>query len=316
MQTRLQPILDLLDEGLRLYRQGFVSFTLMAALGLGPFVVGGGLMLAATPYLGADAVTLLLLGGVLLGLPLVFYLIAAMSRATMALQQGQPVHIREVLRIGPLRVAGMGCYGVIFTIVANMLTSVLGVLICCPLYLFIGFAMAGVSGVGAAFGATLIIVMLLSIVLIYGLSLVISGATYSGLIYGLQPFAHGDLSFGAAFQRSLDLLFYHFGRNLLAFVLASAIFSALAVAVTIAIGTLLPLPLFWTLGGESPITQGISASAWLLGLLLVLPPLPIWMTLLYQRNLAARQGDDLAAQIAALPVSLAPETEGKALDSC
>ncbi|HEU5011944.1 MAG TPA: hypothetical protein VFT66_05315, partial [Roseiflexaceae bacterium] len=61
----------------------------------------------------------------------------------------------------------------------------------------------------------------------------------------------------------------------------------------------LPLPLSFVLGGESPITAALSAAAWLLGLCVVLPPLPIWMALLYRRNLAARSGADLEAKIQA-----------------
>jgi hypothetical protein len=126
------------------------------------------------------------------------------------------------------------------------------------------------------------------------------------LIYGLQPFILDNLSFGASVQRSIDLTFYRTGRNLLAFVLASAIFGGIAVAATTAVGVLLPLPLFWALGDESLVAQGISASAWLLGLIVVLPPMPIWMTLLYQQNQATREGHDLAQQIAALDPAPTP----------
>jgi hypothetical protein len=82
--------------------------------------------------------------------------------------------------------------------------------------------------------------------------------------------------------------------------LTSAIFGALAVAVTIAVGVLLPLPLFIALGEASLVAQGVSASAWLLGLIVVLPPMPIWMVLLYQRNVVARYGPDLAERIGAV----------------
>ena len=39
--------------------------------------------------------------------------------------------------------------------------------------------------------------------------------------------------------------------------------------------------------------------AWLIGLMLVLPPLPIWMALLYQRNRAAHDGTDLRVKVEA-----------------
>lgn len=309
MHKRLQPILDILDEGLRLYRRGFVGYVLLAASWLVPVAIGVGLVLALGDNWGSDATALIIIAALLLALPLAIYLLAAISRATLTLQQQQRIDLRAALRIGPLRVAGMGCYSLLFSIVVNTVTSMLGALICCPLYLAMIFAVGGIAGsfsdgFGAFIGAVLVVVGLLLFVLFYGLSLVISGASYSSMVYALQAFAQDNLPFGAAFQRSLDMTFYRFGNNLLAFVLASAIFSALAIVVTITIGLLLPLPLLWALGESSPVAQGVSASAWLLGLIVVLPPMPIWMTLLYQHNLAARQGSDLATQIADLAINL------------
>jgi hypothetical protein len=66
-----------------------------------------------------------------------------------------------------------------------------------------------------------------------------------------------------------------------------------------AIGTLLPLPLLLLLGEDSTMAQGISTAAWLVGLVVVLPPVPIWMALFYQHNQAAREGADMTARIAA-----------------
>jgi hypothetical protein len=40
--------------------------------------------------------------------------------------------------------------------------------------------------------------------------------------------------------------------------------------------------------------------AWFFGFIVVLPPMFIWMTLLYQRNYASRAGSDLESRIAAL----------------
>jgi hypothetical protein len=134
----------------------------------------------------------------------------------------------------------------------------------------------------------------------YGLSLVLSGAGYSWMIYGIQPFVLTKLSIRQAMGQSFDLLFYQFRRNLLVFFGASAIFGALTVAVTIAVGVILPLPLFIALGPESVWTQGVSATAWLFGLMLVLPPMPIWMALLYERNRSDRDGDALIARVEAM----------------
>jgi hypothetical protein len=51
------------------------------------------------------------------------------------------------------------------------------------------------------------------------------------------------------------------------------------------------------LGEEDPATRAATIGAWLIGLMLVLPPLPIWMALLYQRNSAAHDGADLGQKV-------------------
>jgi hypothetical protein len=100
--------------------------------------------------------------------------------------------------------------------------------------------------------------------------------------------------------RSFDLLFFRFGQNLLAFLCASLVFGAAALAITLAIGVLLPLPALFLLGAESLVARAITAAAWVAGLAAALPLLPIWMALLYRRQAAAREGADLAARLATL----------------
>jgi uncharacterized RDD family membrane protein YckC len=93
---------------------------------------------------------------------------------------------------------------------------------------------------------------------------------------------------------------FRFGQNLLIFLCASLVFSAAVLAATLAIGVLVPLPVFFLLGTESTVAQAITAAAWVTGLSAALPLLPIWMALLYRRRRADRDGADLAAQLAAL----------------
>jgi hypothetical protein len=243
----------------------------------------------------------------LLLVPLGVYLIGGLSRATLAVQQEQPIRVGQALAIPPLRAAGMGCYSIVLYVITNILFSVISMACFCPLYFVIIMGVSGVDafiGEAGDFGRILVIVvgviLFLLVILFYGASLVMSGATYSVLVYGLQPFALERNSPSETIQRSIDLMTYRFGTNLLAFVLTSAILGALTVAVTIAIGVLLPLPLFMALGEESLVAQGVSASAWLLGFIVVLPPMPIWMVLLYQRNVVARYGTDLAKRIGAV----------------
>ncbi len=309
MRASLQPMLDLLDEGLRLYRRGFVGFVLLVALWLIPIAIGIGLSIAVVQFWfwPQSGLLLLLLAWMLLLVPLAVYLIGGLSRATLAVQQKQPIRVGQALAIPPLRAVGMGCYGIVLYFITNILFSIVSMACFCPLYLVIIMGLSGIdafSGEAGDFGRILVIIvgviLALLVFLFYGASLVMSGATYSVLVYGLQPFALERNTLGETIQHSIDLMTYRFGTNLLAFVLTSTISGALMVAVTIAIGVLLPLPLFMALGEESLVAQGVSASAWLLGFIIVLPPMPIWMVLLYQRNVVARYGTDLAERIGAV----------------
>ena len=307
MNPTLQPILNTIDEGLRLYRRHFVRFTLLTASWLVPLALLLGLTVAAGRFLNGALVVLLTLVWLLLALPLATLLIGALSRLALDADVGRPLRLRSALSIPPLRLVSMSFYALVFYLLSNMVSSTLLLCVFCPLY-SVGAGMVGAvaggfggSGGGAAgtvlfavFGALLALLL----ALFYGLSLVVSGATFAALAYAIQPFAVEGRPFGEAIQRSFDLLGYRFGRNLLAFLLASAVFGATAIAVTIAVGVLLPLPLAYALGADSLVAQGVSAGAWLLGLMLVVPPLPIWMALWFRRNAALRDGTDLDARIA------------------
>jgi hypothetical protein len=306
MRSAIQPTLDLLDEGLRLYRREFPRFALIIALGAVPAIILALLIIRRPAALASGGGLLAILLVALISMPLGMYLMGAISRAAAAAMRGEPIALRAALAIGPLRLLGMGCYGGIFLIVANMAVSLLTMVCFCPLYLVMGAALGGVAGVAGGRGPTsgallgiLGAIMVVAFVVLYGVSLVLSGATYSSLIFSLQPFVQGKLRMGEALQYSLDMTFYRFGANLLAYLCASLIFGALAFGSTLAIGALVPLPLLFLLGSESPAAQAISATALLAGLTLALPPLPIWMALLYTRRMAEREGDDLAQRIAA-----------------
>lgn len=306
MRTTLQPILELLDEGLRLYRREFARLALIAALGGLPGIVIALLLIRRPDLLGTAGSVLAFYGAIFLSLPLSLYLMGAISRAAAAAVDGRPVRLREALAIGPLRLVGMGCYGGVFLMAVNLVISLLSMFCLCPLFFVFGAALFGATSafdgggaLGGALAGMLVLIMLGAFVLLYGLSLVLSGATYGSLLFSLQPFVQGNLRFGAALRRSIDLTFYRLGANLLTFLCASLIFGTLAVSVTLAIGALAPLPLLFLIGAESPLAQGLSLAAVLAGLTLALPPLPIWMALLYRRRLAEYEGGERAAQIAA-----------------
>lgn len=302
MTETLQSTLALLDEGLSLYRRNFVAFVLIAASWFVPVACAVGLVIALGSRLDDAIVVPLLLIAVLLLFPLLIYLIGGLSRAAVTAAAGQRVRFREALAIHPARAAGMGCFSIIYYILAQVVSSTLSLLCICPLYFFGFLVIGGVADITSQSGALTTLIMAvvgLIFVGVYIFALIVGGATYSSLIYGIQPWVQEARPFGESMQRSFELIGYRFGRNLVVWGLAALLVASVGLTVTLAIGLLLPLPLIYVLGTESPIAQAVSASAWLIGFIFVLPPLPIWMALLYQRNRAARDGAELDARVQA-----------------
>lgn len=300
MSERLQPILALLDEGIAIYRRNFSAFILISALWFVPVAITGGALIAAVSWLDTGSAILLGLFGLLLLFPLAIYLVGGLSRAAVAAIDGRPPRFREALAIRPLRAAGMGCFALVYALVAQIASYVISLACICPLYLvgllFLGGASSltnGTEELGIFLGALFLLILLAG----YAFALVAGGAVYSSLIYALQPWAQESGPLGETLQRSLDMVGYRFWHNLLVWGLTALLLAAVGVTVTVTIGVLLPLPLAFALGDESTIMQAITASAWLIGFVVVLPPLPIWMALFYRRNRAARDGADLDAAV-------------------
>jgi hypothetical protein len=300
MGERLQPILALLDEGIALYRRNFGSFTLITATWLVPVAIAAGLLVVAASWLDERLGILLTLAGIVLLFPLTIYLIGGLSRGAAAAIEGRPLRFREALAIPPLRAAGMGCFTLVYLFIAQIASNLLSLLCICPLFFggaaiaaAVGPLLSGAEDLGIVAGAFVI----LAVFGVYGLLLVASGAVYSSLIYGLQPWVQEPRPFGEALQQSLNVLAYRFWHNLLIWGLTALLMAAVGVTVTATIGVILPLPLTYALGSDSTVAQAVSVAAWLLGFVVVLPPLPIWMALLYRRNRAAREGSELDTAI-------------------
>src|SRR6476620_7860621 len=151
MAEALQPILALLDEGLRLYRRNFAGFVLLTASWFVPVAIAAGTAVAAESWVDerySGLVVLLLFGGGLLVLcPLLIYLIGGLSRAAAAAAEGRRVRFRASMAIHPLRAAGMGCFTIVYAFVAQVVSSLISMACICPLY-FVGFM--GLAFVGAA----------------------------------------------------------------------------------------------------------------------------------------------------------------------
>jgi hypothetical protein len=302
MTEALQPILALLDEGLRLYRRHFAGFVLITASWFVPMAMATGTAVAAESWVDERysglAMLLLFGGGVLVFFPLLIYLIGGLSRAAAAAAEGRPVRFREAMAIHPLRATSMGCFTIVYAFVAQIVSSLISMACICPLYVvgFMALAFVGAATDESSIGALAVLAIGIFLGGFYA-SLMIIGATGSGLFYCLQPWVQEARPFGASIQRSLELIVFRFGRNLIVWCLAALLIAAAGLTVMATIGILLPLPLLYALGEEDPATRAATIGAWLIGLMLVLPPLPIWMALLYQRNSAAHDGADLLLKV-------------------
>lgn len=300
MRERLQPILALLDDGLSLYRRNFVPFVLITAGWFVPVAILTGLLIASTSELDGTTVVLLALGLIVLLFPLLIYLIGGLSRAAAVAADGRPVRVREALAIPPLRALSMGCFSLVYYFIAQIVSSVLMMLCICPLYLVIivvigsTFSMPNSSSVaGMIFGAFFAIFILG----FYVFALIVGGASYSSLIYALQPWVQESLPFGESLSRSFEMIRYRFWNNLATWGLAAVLMAAVALTVMLTMGLLAPLPLIFALNWDSRSEQAILVAAWMIGFVLVLPPLPIWMALLYRRNQVLHDGADLSARV-------------------
>lgn len=304
MGQTFTPIMELLDEGVSLYRRGFTRLLLLAMIAAAPVGLVAAALFLAADWLESGLGALLLLASLVGGLPLSLYVMGALSRAASMAADGEPVSVRRALAIGPLRVAGMGCYGTIFMMAASIAVSTLSTGCICIGYLLVGvssvaFAATFEAGgaLGGAAAALAIAVSVIAFLGLYAASLVLNGAVYGSAVYAMQPFVQERARFGATVQRSLDMLGYRLGQNLLTFICASLVFGAAALAATLAIGLLAPLPALFLLGPESPVARAIAAAAWVIGVAAAAPLLPIWMALLFRRRRAERDGEELRASM-------------------
>ena len=293
-------VLRLLDDGLRLYRRNLASFLLIGAVILVP-MAGLGILLAALvrTELGQGWAIVGSLALALIQYPLLMYACLALSRAAGDALAGRPIKLGAVLRLRPIRAAGMGCYGILLAIVSGLFSSVLVISVACPLIYamlfgagFLG-SLGGSSILGAAgslFGVVVGLIVLSTLLL--------TSATFATLAYAVQAFALEDRPVGSAISRSIDLLLFRFGRNLLMFVGAGAIIGTLLIAYA---GTILAggAGILRLLDIEpSPIVaQALSSVVTTATWVLLLPPLPIWMAMLHRALAEERDGTELLAAV-------------------
>ena len=295
-----QSTLVLIDEGLRIYRQHFVSFLLITAVLIIPTTILIGLLIALGSRLDETLIILLILGSLLLSFPLLVYFVCGLSRAAQAAIEEQPIHPLQALSINPLRFLSIMIFTFCYGIVIYMLSSIFGMVLICPLYILMFIGAAGIGATASISPAlSIIFTVLVSFVFLifYAAALTVGNATYSAIMYGMQPWVQTSASFGKTLEHSIDLITYRFMPNIITWCATALVITALMIVVAMTVGTIIPLPLFFLLGEDSQIAQIMLGVSWLLGFMLVLPPWPIWMALLYQRNLKSRSGQEFDTRV-------------------
>ncbi len=292
--------LALLDDGLRLYRRHLLSFVTIAALVMVPLAAVGLLWTTwVQTQLGGAWIAL---GAFLLAIiqyPVLLVAYAGVARAAAMALDRRPIRVRDALRIGPIRVIAMGCYTVLFFLITSICLLGLFLAVVCPLLWGASF---GGTMIGALGGSGTIGAAGSFVVVIFGIAflavLLLSGAAFASQAYAVQAFALEQRPIGASMSRSVDLLTFRFGRNLLVFMGAGAIVSTLLVAY---LGTLFGggMGLLRFLDVElSPVTTTVLQSvATTATQVLLMPPLSIWMAMLHRALAQERDGQDLVVDV-------------------
>ncbi|HEX6293109.1 MAG TPA: hypothetical protein VFZ66_28265 [Herpetosiphonaceae bacterium] len=304
-RTRALPtVLEVLDDGLRLYRRNLSGFMLVATAVLVLIALFALLCSALIrTQLGTSAAwtVLLLFLLTVIGYPLLLYAFAALSRAAAAALDGRPISLPVALRISPGRGCAMILFNLVFSVVASIFAGTISIMISCPLFYFsvLSAAMVSTIGSGAVSGAAIAFASVISQVSTLW-SLMAFGGWLVSIVYALQAFVLEQRSWSAAAGRSVDLLTARFGRSMLMFLSAGAIFGTLSLAY---LGSLIALILIvqerFGLTLPPLASDVLTIVLTVASLVVLLPPLSIWMTM-FHRHLAREQdGEEMARRVAA-----------------
>jgi hypothetical protein len=176
----------------------------------------------------------------------------------------------------------------------------ISVFVSCPMF-YVSFLSAALlasvnNTVGAAAGAAALVISQVSTLW----SLVSFGGWLASVVYALQAFVLEPRPWGAAAGRSVDLLTARFGRSLLMFIGAGAIFGTLSLSY---IGSLITLLLFFqdrlNLAIPPFASDALIIALVIASLVVLLPPLSIWMTMFHRQVALEHDGEELARRVAA-----------------
>lgn len=298
----LPVVLEVLDDGLRLYRQHFASFTLIATAVLVVLALFSLSFIAfVRTELGSTAGWIFLAVCVLLlvSYPLLLYVFAALSRAAAAALDGQMISARTALWVNPLRAGGIIVFNMLFSLLTAIAASGLMLVFYCPmtfLSLLLSVMLGAVvdsSGVGVGLFGIIGVIGQLSTLWIIS----VAGGWLASSVYALQAFVLEQRPWSQTASRTFDILTMHLGQSLLMFLGAGAIFGTLTLSY---LGSLLVL---WNIVQEQlslPPLVGdvITIVLTVSSLVILLPPLSIWMAIFYRRQARERDGEEIVRRVA------------------
>jgi len=311
-QLRAVPlVLQVLDDGLRLYRRNLAGFMLVATTHMVVFaLLAISFMAFVRAEIGSTFGWLFLAAFLLLvfSYPLVLYTFATLSRATAMAVEGKPISLLNALRIHPGRGCVMVIFNVLFSIVTAIVLAIMSYTVNIPIWIFTMlltgfFASTADSALSAAVGSFFVINMVVNFLW----STIVAGAWLASVVYALQAFVLEQTSWSDAFTRAIVLMSGRFWRSLLMFLGAGAIFSTLVIAY---IGSLAVLvsTVYERLDPELPalVIDAIIIVLVVGSLVVLLPPMAIWMALFYQQLAAEREGAEISQQVAAWRSTINP----------
>lgn len=305
-RSRALPIvLEVLDDGLRLYRRYLAGFTLVATTVLVLLALFAlSFMALVRSQLGTTAGWSFLAFCVLLlvGYPLLLYAFASLSRAAVAAIDGRTITLGAALRLSPLRGCGMVFFNLLFSIIAAMAAGVLMAIFSCPatyVSLMLAVLTSAASSTGGSVSAALGFVGIIGQISTLW-TITVAGAWLASCVYALQSFVLEQRSWGQSVSRSIDVLATRFGQSLLMFLGAGAIFGTLLLAY---LGSMLALSLLiqdWLAIDLPPLAGDvITIVLSVASLVILLPPLAIWMAMFYRRQARERDGEEITRRVAA-----------------
>jgi hypothetical protein len=304
-RTRALPtVLEILDDGLRLYRRNLSGFIMVATAALVILALSA---LAWSAFvrtqlgITTEWVLLQIFGLLVMGYPLILYTFAALSRATATALDGNPITLPSALRLNPGRGCGMIFFNMLFGFIATICAGVIAIAISCPmLYL----SVLGGTLVTALYDAASSSAGLALVAVISQLSvlwwLISFGGWLVSVVYALQTFVLERHGWGVSAGRSVDLLTARFGRSLLMFISAGTIFGTLSLSYLGSLFVLLGI-VQERLGFElSPLVGDVLLIIiTVASLVVLLPPLSIWMAMFHRTMAHEQDGEELTRRVVA-----------------